>query len=105
MPLLSQCWLCICYIHHTDIGCALCVLCVSAGCVFVATFTLVFVVHCVCLSVTEENSQKQTDDLGTQFTDVLIKEAENVTLLLSLLEVSLIFPSVEMQACYWAFTL
>ncbi|XP_061100838.1 general vesicular transport factor p115-like isoform X2 [Conger conger] len=34
----------------------------------------------------EESSQKQTDDLGTQFTDILIKEPENVTLLLSLLE-------------------
>ncbi|XP_064190977.1 general vesicular transport factor p115-like [Anguilla rostrata] len=34
----------------------------------------------------EENSQKQTDDLGAQFTDILIKEPENVTLILSLLE-------------------
>uniref|UniRef100_W5N7M5 General vesicular transport factor p115 n=1 Tax=Lepisosteus oculatus TaxID=7918 RepID=W5N7M5_LEPOC len=34
----------------------------------------------------EENSQKQADDLGVQFTEIFIKEQENVTLLLSLLE-------------------
>ncbi|XP_023655120.2 general vesicular transport factor p115 isoform X2 [Paramormyrops kingsleyae] len=34
----------------------------------------------------EENSQKQADDLGAQFTDIFIKEPENVTLILTLLE-------------------
>ncbi|MFT7807616.1 general vesicular transport factor p115 isoform X5 [Arapaima gigas] len=34
----------------------------------------------------EENLQKQGDDLGIQFTDIYIKEPENVTLLLTLLE-------------------
>ncbi|XP_006010104.1 general vesicular transport factor p115 isoform X1 [Latimeria chalumnae] len=34
----------------------------------------------------EENSQKQVDDLGNHFTEIYIKEQENVTLLLSFLE-------------------
>ncbi|XP_066574207.1 general vesicular transport factor p115 isoform X4 [Amia ocellicauda] len=34
----------------------------------------------------EESSHKQSDDLGTQFTEIFIKDQENVTLLLSLLE-------------------
>ncbi|KAI1887628.1 hypothetical protein AGOR_G00192270 [Albula goreensis] len=34
----------------------------------------------------EENSQKQTDDVGVRFTEIFIKEAENVTLILTLLE-------------------
>ncbi|XP_041079287.1 general vesicular transport factor p115-like isoform X2 [Polyodon spathula] len=34
----------------------------------------------------DENGQKQADDLGCQFTGIFIKEQENVTLLLSLLE-------------------
>ncbi|XP_074849920.1 general vesicular transport factor p115 isoform X3 [Carettochelys insculpta] len=34
----------------------------------------------------EENSQKQVDDLGRQFTELFIKQQENVTLLLSFLE-------------------
>ncbi|XP_058883984.1 general vesicular transport factor p115-like isoform X2 [Acipenser ruthenus] len=34
----------------------------------------------------DENGQKQADDLGCQFTEIFIKEQENVTLLLSLLE-------------------
>ncbi|XP_073446843.1 general vesicular transport factor p115 isoform X5 [Dendrobates tinctorius] len=34
----------------------------------------------------EENQQVQTDDLGVQFTEVFIKQQENVTLLLSILE-------------------
>ncbi|XP_041115499.1 general vesicular transport factor p115-like isoform X3 [Polyodon spathula] len=34
----------------------------------------------------DENGQKQADDLGCQFTEIFIKEPENVTLLLSLLE-------------------
>ncbi|KAJ8336009.1 hypothetical protein SKAU_G00393520 [Synaphobranchus kaupii] len=34
----------------------------------------------------EENSQKQADDVGAQFTDIFIKEPENVTLILTLLE-------------------
>ncbi|KAJ8410959.1 hypothetical protein AAFF_G00179940 [Aldrovandia affinis] len=34
----------------------------------------------------EESSQKQADDVGVQFTDIFIKEPENVTLILSLLE-------------------
>ncbi|XP_007495747.2 general vesicular transport factor p115 isoform X1 [Monodelphis domestica] len=34
----------------------------------------------------EDNSSKQSDDLGSQFTEIFIKQQENVTLLLSLLE-------------------
>ncbi|XP_029454082.1 general vesicular transport factor p115 isoform X2 [Rhinatrema bivittatum] len=34
----------------------------------------------------EENSQSQADDLGSQFTEIFIKQQENVTLLLSCLE-------------------
>ncbi|XP_030207475.1 general vesicular transport factor p115 isoform X6 [Gadus morhua] len=34
----------------------------------------------------DENPQKQVDDLGVQFTDKLIQEPENVTLLLTMLE-------------------
>ncbi|ERE87927.1 general vesicular transport factor [Cricetulus griseus] len=34
----------------------------------------------------EENSARQTEDLGSQFTEIFIKQPENVTLLLSLLE-------------------
>ncbi|XP_069486680.1 general vesicular transport factor p115 isoform X2 [Ambystoma mexicanum] len=34
----------------------------------------------------EENSQVQADDLGSQFAEILIKQQDNVTLLLSLLE-------------------
>ncbi|XP_076999261.1 general vesicular transport factor p115 isoform X1 [Tamandua tetradactyla] len=34
----------------------------------------------------EENSTRQSDDLGSQFTEIFIKQQENVTLLLSLLE-------------------
>ncbi|XP_050800943.1 general vesicular transport factor p115 [Gopherus flavomarginatus] len=34
----------------------------------------------------EENSQKQVDDLGRQFTEIFIKQQENVTLLLTFLE-------------------
>ncbi|KAL8165953.1 UNVERIFIED_CONTAM: Vesicle-mediated ER to Golgi transport protein, partial [Gekko kuhli] len=33
-----------------------------------------------------ENSQKQTEDLGSQFTEIFIKQQENVTLLLTYLE-------------------
>lgn len=40
-------------------------------------------------SCTEENSQKQTEDLGSQFTEIFIKQQENVTLLLTYLEVSI----------------
>ncbi|XP_013206358.1 general vesicular transport factor p115 isoform X1 [Microtus ochrogaster] len=36
--------------------------------------------------VEEENSTKQSEDLGSQFTEIFIKQPENVTLLLSLLE-------------------
>lgn len=39
-------------------------------------------------TVTEENSAKQVDDLGSQFTEIFIKQQENVTLLLTLVEVS-----------------
>lgn len=39
-------------------------------------------------AVTEENSAKQVDDLGSQFTEIFIKQQENVTLLLTLVEVS-----------------
>ncbi|XP_053219014.1 general vesicular transport factor p115 isoform X4 [Podarcis raffonei] len=34
----------------------------------------------------EENSQKQTEDLGSQFTELFIKQQDNVTLLLTYLE-------------------
>ncbi|KAF4795602.1 General vesicular transport factor p115 [Turdus rufiventris] len=34
----------------------------------------------------EENSAKQVDDLGSQFTEIFIKQQENVTLLLTLVE-------------------
>ncbi|XP_061444835.1 general vesicular transport factor p115 isoform X1 [Rhineura floridana] len=34
----------------------------------------------------EENSQKQVEDLGSQFTEIFIKQQENVTLLLTYLE-------------------
>ncbi|XP_053115578.1 general vesicular transport factor p115 isoform X2 [Hemicordylus capensis] len=34
----------------------------------------------------EENSQKQAEDLGSQFTEIFIKQQENVTLLLTYLE-------------------
>ncbi|XP_054847355.1 general vesicular transport factor p115 isoform X3 [Eublepharis macularius] len=34
----------------------------------------------------DENSQKQTEDLGSQFTEIFIKQQENVTLLLTYLE-------------------
>lgn len=40
------------------------------------------------LTITEENSPKQVDDLGSQFTEIFIKQQENVTLLLTLVEVS-----------------
>ncbi|XP_021109472.1 general vesicular transport factor p115 isoform X2 [Heterocephalus glaber] len=36
--------------------------------------------------VEEENSTRQNEDLGSQFTEIFIKQQENVTLLLSLLE-------------------
>lgn len=42
----------------------------------------------VLCNILEENSQKQADDLGAQFTDIFIKEPENVTLILALLEVA-----------------
>lgn len=35
----------------------------------------------------DENSQKQADDLGAQFTEMFIQDPEHVTLLLALLEV------------------
>ncbi|CAL8272852.1 unnamed protein product [Gadus morhua 'NCC'] len=38
------------------------------------------------VAVPDENPQKQVDDLGVQFTDKLIQEPENVTLLLTMLE-------------------
>lgn len=40
------------------------------------------------LVIAEENSPKQGDDLGSQFTEIFIKQPENVTLLLTLVEVS-----------------
>ncbi|MGH0132138.1 UNVERIFIED_CONTAM: hypothetical protein FKN15_049999 [Acipenser sinensis] len=48
-------------------------------------FTAVIQVYHIIL-VANENGQKQADDLGCQFTEIFIKEQENVTLLLSLLE-------------------
>ncbi|KAM7419402.1 hypothetical protein PAMA_016498 [Pampus argenteus] len=38
------------------------------------------------VSIPDENSQKQADDLGAQFTDTFIQDPEHVTLLLTLLE-------------------
>ncbi|KAJ3615114.1 hypothetical protein NHX12_018682, partial [Muraenolepis orangiensis] len=38
------------------------------------------------VAVPDENSQKQMDDLGVQFTDKFIQDPENITLLLTLLE-------------------
>ncbi|XP_070839207.1 general vesicular transport factor p115 isoform X5 [Chaetodon trifascialis] len=38
------------------------------------------------ISPTDENAQKQADDLGVQFTDKFIEDPEHVTLLLTLLE-------------------
>nr|KAF6394228.1 USO1 vesicle transport factor [Pipistrellus kuhlii] len=38
------------------------------------------------LDITDENSIRQSEDLGSQFTEIFIKQQENVTLLLSLLE-------------------
>lgn len=46
------------------------------------------VVICWVFTVTEENVPKQVDDLGSQFTEIFIKQHENVTLLLTLVEVS-----------------
>lgn len=46
------------------------------------------VTHLVLQSrFTDENAQKQADDLGAQFTDAFIQDPEHVTLLLTLLEV------------------
>lgn len=39
-------------------------------------------------TVAEENLPKQIDDLGSQFTEIFIKQQDNVTLVLSLVEVS-----------------
>lgn len=39
-------------------------------------------------TIAEENLSKQVDDLGSQFTEIFIKQQENVTLLLTLVEVS-----------------
>lgn len=39
------------------------------------------------MSFTDENAQKQADDLGALFTDKFIEDPEHVTLLLTLLEV------------------
>lgn len=39
-------------------------------------------------TIAEENLPKQVDDLGSQFTEIFIKQQENVTLLLTLVEVS-----------------
>lgn len=39
-------------------------------------------------TITEENLPKQVDDLGSQFTEIFIKQQENVTLLLTLVEVT-----------------
>ncbi|KAG7264673.1 hypothetical protein CRUP_038847 [Coryphaenoides rupestris] len=38
------------------------------------------------VAVPDENPQKQTDDLGVQFTDQFIQDPENITLLLTMLE-------------------
>lgn len=35
----------------------------------------------------DENTQKQTDDLGVEFTNMFIQDSENVTLVLTMLEV------------------
>lgn len=39
------------------------------------------------ISFTDENAQKQSDDLGAQFTEQFVQDPEHVTLLLTLLEV------------------
>ncbi|XP_019372342.1 PREDICTED: general vesicular transport factor p115, partial [Gavialis gangeticus] len=51
-----------------------------------STTTLILPCNKLYLNVTEENSQKQVDDLGSRFTEVFIKQSENITLLLTLLE-------------------
>lgn len=48
---------------------------------------LQFFFQLILTSFTDENSQKQADDLGIKFTEQFIQDPEHVTLLLSLLEV------------------
>ncbi|ETE58388.1 General vesicular transport factor, partial [Ophiophagus hannah] len=54
----------------------------------------------------EENSQKQTEDFGSQFTEIFIKQHENVTLLLTYLEtintVSEVIRGSQMNQDYFA---
>ncbi|KAG8593325.1 hypothetical protein GDO81_000794 [Engystomops pustulosus] len=50
----------------------------------------------------EENPQAQTDDLGVQFTEMFIKQQENVTILLSILEefdFHVRWPGVKLLTC------
>lgn len=50
---------------------------------------------------TDENAQKQADDLGLQFTDTFVQDPEHVTLLLTLLEVQSGFdPAAETLYCF-----
>lgn len=49
---------------------------------------------------TDENAQKQADDLGLQFTDTFVQDPEHITLLLTLLEVQSAFdPAAETLYC------
>lgn len=48
---------------------------------------------------TDENTQKQVDDLGAQFTDHFIQDPEHLTLLLTLLEVLDLFYSQKYVCC------
>lgn len=45
--------------------------------------------------LTDENAQKQADDLGTLFTEKFLQDSENITLLLTLLEVPTLFRSIS----------
>lgn len=49
--------------------------------------------------LTDENTQKQVDDLGAQFTDHFIQDPEHLTLLLTLLEVLDLFYSQKYACC------
>uniref|UniRef100_A0A673HUE3 General vesicular transport factor p115 n=1 Tax=Sinocyclocheilus rhinocerous TaxID=307959 RepID=A0A673HUE3_9TELE len=58
-----------------------------------AFFMLMFAIEvlwngflCISFSLSEENQQKQEDDLGARFTEEFIGEPDNITLLLTLLE-------------------
>lgn len=56
--------------------------------------------NCTVFNVTEENSQKQTEDFGSQFTEIFIKQHENVTLLLTYLEVRIVLFNYEISSSF-----